>query len=315
MFHTSDNPHISLTINGVAIAQDSAGRYRITDLHKASGGERRHEPFLWLRLQQTRDLIQALIHYTDLSNDDAAPFEPVKTINGGNHPGTYADKDLLIDYAMWISADFKLRVIQAFREQQLKLGSSSESRLSHSLQSLFCENLSEENRLLKEQIALLQTVIDLKNHYLVRCGKAVEADINAHPVSSTPPPPPPSTDVPHAIPTDAFTPADPPWLAILKHWSQAVSRGEFTTFHRDRIEDQPVVLVRLNHILQYLGEQRDTAQGLLKYSIPAFKRELRAHGILLSDQPHERNIDGRRVSNLRALNLHVLKQWKAWDVE
>ncbi|WP_006788030.1 hypothetical protein, partial [Thiorhodospira sibirica] len=86
-------------------------------------------------------------------------------------------------------------------------------------------------------------------------------------------------------------------------------------FHRDRIEDQPVVLVRLNHILQYLREHTDTAQALLKYSIPAFKRELRAHGILLSDQPHERNIDGRRVSNLRALNLHVLKQLKAWDVE
>ena len=315
MFHTTDNPHISLTINGVAIAQDSAGRYRITDLHKASGGENRHKPNLWIDNKQTQELIDSIrkSQCRNSCTDDTAPFEPVRRIKGGDYPGTYVHEDLVIDYAMWISADFKLRVIQAFKTHQL--------RLTDAADSFFSMRLSQENRLLKEQIALLKTAMNLQNHYLSRCGNVVEADvdrqIDAHPVSSTPPPPPPSTAVPQPMSSaeDPQVSIDPPWLAILKHWSQAVSRGEFTTFHRDRIEDQPVVLVRLNHILQYLGEQRDTANALLKYSIPAFKRELRAHGILLSDQPHERNIDGRRVSNLRALNLHVLKQWKAWDME
>ena len=176
MFHTTDNPHIFLTINGVAIAQDSAGRYRITDLHKAAGGEDQHKPLNWLRNRKTQELAESIRkkHFSNMRSEVVESYEPVKTINGGDYPGTYVHEDLVIDYAMWISADFKLRVIQAFREQQLKLRDSPDS--------FFSTHLREERALLQEQIALLKTLIKLQHHYLTRCGEAVEADVETHPV-------------------------------------------------------------------------------------------------------------------------------------
>ena len=38
----------------------SDGLYCLNDLHKASGGEKRYEPYQWLRLVQTSELIREL---------------------------------------------------------------------------------------------------------------------------------------------------------------------------------------------------------------------------------------------------------------
>lgn len=88
----------------VAIRTDADGRYRINDLHKASGGEKRNGPAYWMENQQTVDLISRL-------SDTGIP---VSVIKGGAAQGTYVCKELVYAYAMWISADFHLRVIQAF---------------------------------------------------------------------------------------------------------------------------------------------------------------------------------------------------------
>ena len=46
----------AISVANVAIRQfDSL--YSLNDLHKASGGEKRHQPANWLRSQQTIDLI------------------------------------------------------------------------------------------------------------------------------------------------------------------------------------------------------------------------------------------------------------------
>jgi hypothetical protein len=49
-----------LVIDGVPVRQDNSGRYCLNDLHRAVGGERRHEPSLWRNLQQTNELVQLL---------------------------------------------------------------------------------------------------------------------------------------------------------------------------------------------------------------------------------------------------------------
>jgi hypothetical protein len=49
-----------LTIASKEISQDAEGRYCLNDLHRASGGERRHWPSEWFRNQQTKDLISEL---------------------------------------------------------------------------------------------------------------------------------------------------------------------------------------------------------------------------------------------------------------
>lgn len=96
-----------IIISDIIIHQDDEGRYSVNDLHKASGNERRHEPTLWLNLQQTKELIAAIL------NTGNPVFNPVVT-RRGRAGGTYVCKELVYSYAMWINADFSLLVIRAY---------------------------------------------------------------------------------------------------------------------------------------------------------------------------------------------------------
>jgi len=92
-----------LTIAGAVIRQDEHGRYCLNDLHRAAGGESRHQPGKWLETQQTQALISELKEITGI---------PV--IQSKQGLGTYVHKELVYDYAMWISAAFKVKVIRAY---------------------------------------------------------------------------------------------------------------------------------------------------------------------------------------------------------
>ncbi|MEN4667756.1 KilA-N domain-containing protein [Pantoea agglomerans] len=61
-----------LVIDGVSVRQDNSGRYCLKDLHRAAGGERRHEPSLWRNLQQTDELVQLL-------SDTGIPVSVIKS--------------------------------------------------------------------------------------------------------------------------------------------------------------------------------------------------------------------------------------------
>lgn len=101
------------------IRRDEAGRFSLTDLHKAAGGEKRNQPSDWLRMQQTQAFIELLeskvpvpgIPGTEKIND-LAPVNVVKGFDGDQ--GTYVCKHLVYDYAMWVSPEFKWLVIETF---------------------------------------------------------------------------------------------------------------------------------------------------------------------------------------------------------
>lgn len=92
--------------------------YALNDLHIASGGKSKHQPSNFVRLDTTK----ALIAEIEKDNQHA-----LKIIRGGNFQGTYACKELVIAYAMWISPKFHLIVLRAFlamhrnQAQQLSL--------------------------------------------------------------------------------------------------------------------------------------------------------------------------------------------------
>lgn len=81
--------------------------YSLNDLHKAAGGEAKHQPALFVRLDQTQALITEINHSTDMQS-------ALKSVNGGKNRGTFACKELVYAYAMWISAKFMLQVIRAY---------------------------------------------------------------------------------------------------------------------------------------------------------------------------------------------------------
>ena len=101
----------AISVANVAIRQFD-NLYSLNDLHKASGGEKRHELTNWLKLQQTTELID------ELSKPDITGLKEnqqvIKVVRGGSKRGTYACKELVYAYATWISAKFFLQVIRTF---------------------------------------------------------------------------------------------------------------------------------------------------------------------------------------------------------
>lgn len=99
-----------LIIANTQIRRDALNRYSLNDLHQASGGEPRHRPGRWLDSDKTRELV------AELQGETAgipAVSEPVVSVEG-RLGGTYAVKELVYAYAMWISAKFHLHVIRAY---------------------------------------------------------------------------------------------------------------------------------------------------------------------------------------------------------
>ena len=79
--------------------------HSLNDLHFATGGEAKHKPSNFIRLDTTVELIEAIKADSDR--------EPVKVIRGTNG-GTYVCEELVLSYAMWISPKFHLIVLRAF---------------------------------------------------------------------------------------------------------------------------------------------------------------------------------------------------------
>lgn len=100
-----------MVIDGIEVRRDIQGRYCLNDLHRAAGGEQKHRPKYWMDIGQTKELIDQI-----LTEGGISPLEenqPVNVIYGGNNQGTYACKELVYDYAMWISLKFYIRVLKS----------------------------------------------------------------------------------------------------------------------------------------------------------------------------------------------------------
>lgn len=103
---------MKLIIVNTEIQQDNQGRYRLNDIHQASGALQKHTPKYWLNSEQTKNLIGEII--IDGGIPPSVKNHPVKIVKGGNNQGTYVCKELVYSYAMWISPAFNLHVIRVF---------------------------------------------------------------------------------------------------------------------------------------------------------------------------------------------------------
>lgn len=81
--------------------------YSLNDLHHVAGGDEKFKPSLFLRLDQTQELIN------EIKGTDMYLLEPVQ-IERGRNGGTFVCRELVYAYAMWISPKFNLAVIRAF---------------------------------------------------------------------------------------------------------------------------------------------------------------------------------------------------------
>lgn len=97
----------TLMIGNFGIRRDAEGRYSLNDLHQAAGSEDRHKPSNWLRSDPAAGLEQVLIsRYGEI--------RPIES-SAGRYGGTFAVRELVYAYAMWVSPVFHLKVIDAYQ--------------------------------------------------------------------------------------------------------------------------------------------------------------------------------------------------------
>lgn len=144
----------ALIIADKEISRNKDGLYRLNDLHKVAGGESKHSPKEWVRSQQTKDLAQELT---------TAQNPALETVNGGNKRGTYACKELVYAYAMWISPAFHVKVIRAF--DALASGDIEKAaNLSGSKRALTALDDMRKAKAIDMQIANAKAIYELLPH-------------------------------------------------------------------------------------------------------------------------------------------------------
>ncbi len=94
----------SLIVANVPVRTDAEGRYCLNDMHKAAGGEKKHQPSDFLRLTSTCALIRELNVTSSWNYGDCAMAvqgasgnsrTPFNIINDGKNNGTYVAKELV----------------------------------------------------------------------------------------------------------------------------------------------------------------------------------------------------------------------------
>ncbi|MBT0422955.1 KilA-N domain-containing protein [Morganella morganii] len=103
-----------LIVSDISIRQDSTGRYSLNDLHKAAGNKEKDKPANWLRSEKTIELIDEILISQNREIKNLSQNQKPVISKSGRYGGTYVCKELVYSYAMWISAAFALKVIQAY---------------------------------------------------------------------------------------------------------------------------------------------------------------------------------------------------------
>lgn len=207
-----------LTISNMPIKQDTAGRYSLNDLHKASGNKEKDKPANWLRSEKTIELIDEILIAQNREVKDPAQKQAPVMSKSGRYGGTYVCKELVYSYAMWISAAFSLKVIRAydalvssvmqkkpnFRQSTAKelipLRQTAERLIAHGVGNIYPDiwkhvhaefGVQHINELLPEQIPLAISYLDaLEGQFIPKedprenTNQRVNRDIDVHNVNA-----------------------------------------------------------------------------------------------------------------------------------
>lgn len=131
----------TLNINGTPIPVSDRGLYNINVVHQASGGMKPDRPGYFLATKQSKEMVQKL----------KAAGIPATELRAGI--GTFVAKPLVIAYAMWLSVDFALKVIQAYDASINKVDDGELDRIRAELRAEYAAHGIE-----REPVAIQQPI-------------------------------------------------------------------------------------------------------------------------------------------------------------
>ncbi|MFT4255997.1 MAG: phage antirepressor KilAC domain-containing protein [Pseudoxanthomonas sp.] len=158
----------ALVIADQNIRCDAVGRFSLNDLHRAAGGEVRHQPSNWLRLQQVRELIDE-IEAEDAegasSNLRNRSSHVMNAVAVDRQSGTFVVRELVFSYAMWISPAFHvrcLRALDAMAQAQWSQDATAQRQLSQQSERL--EVFAHEVKVLAPKAAAFDLIASQGGH-------------------------------------------------------------------------------------------------------------------------------------------------------
>jgi hypothetical protein len=107
MLTTANEP---IVIGHNVIRRDKEGRFSLTDLWAAAGREAKRTPSDWLQ----RDVAKEWVEYVAGTRPPKMGVA-LKTIKNGANPGTWADYQIAMAYAKWLSPAFHAEVNEVYR--------------------------------------------------------------------------------------------------------------------------------------------------------------------------------------------------------
>lgn len=97
----------NLVLNGTEIRSDEFGRYCLTDIYRASNLPAHKRPVKFEATPTFKGV-------QDVLKVRTGTFNPYEKTRGRYNGGTWACKEMLIAYAMWVSPEFMVKVIDVF---------------------------------------------------------------------------------------------------------------------------------------------------------------------------------------------------------
>ncbi|EWS70763.1 hypothetical protein JS84_16045 [Vibrio vulnificus] len=316
VFHSQELS--SLFLGDTPVRIDKFERYCLNDIHKAAGGESRHQPSNWLQNKETQRYLDELASVTlgesswdSMISDDRCwnssnasdnrswnsmngQKQLVESIQGGLLQGTWAVRLAALDYARWLSPTLHVQMVMLL--DAADKGQMQVTDIDHMDKVRFVKEMGEQLGLsTAQQLSLLAPTLQAYGLALPDGDRHQNESPNTSTVGSLRP------SVP-AAKTD--------WAWVLKQYFEMLNNLEVNKTTHPYAFEEGLFLTRTSYIINCLYQNKKVWARMARHGLTSdrlLKRWCKAQGVVVQDGK-EKSIQARRVANCCCFSLQALSE-------
>ncbi|HFD0509003.1 TPA: KilA-N domain-containing protein [Vibrio cholerae] len=303
VFHSQELS--SLFLGDTPVRIDKFERYCLNDIHKAAGGESRHQPSNWLQNKETQRYLDELASVTlgesswdSMISDDRCwnssnasdnrswnsmngQKQLVESIQGGLLQGTWAVRLAALDYARWLSPTLHVQMVMLL--DAADKGQMQVTDIAHPVDSKI------------DFIAKATSKLGLGDEYKMQLLREVMSELTpVTQVTETPKRPAAKTD----------------WAWVLKQYFEMLNNLEVNKATHPYAFEEGLFLTRTSYIINCLYQNKKVWARMARHGLTSdrlLKRWCKAQGVVVQDGK-EKSIQARRVANCCCFSLQALSE-------